>query len=395
MLWRKHFEIILVCCFLIIVSCCDLNRSSKNPSDLSFWRVGSESGIKNRFGTNCFEVLDDLTKQKKEFNRFLLAIAEQPLTDKQILNTSELTKSQVEYFISKLESIQLIKKDDPGRWVPTIPVITDNQMKLIRTDLSLMASSVAQYLREETQQLKIHYDSVKTPLDPPWEIVTHLIIDKLIIDGSFHSKIIQLERERNARESESQQQSVTPAFFLEQGINFSNFGTNWYQFNKDDDQIEVYVLHGAIMDRYSIAMNKYRGDKPFSTGLFKISPEGGINSLTDQEKAMLRYLNWIENDRLLVPIVEATTVKSLFPLIDKIGAAAAEVAFGHFDDILVSSDKSPYSEFLDNDHDYIQVCYHALFGIIIEQLVENGVVSPVPEPVPDSFGVYFVFGKLF
>ena len=74
---------------------------------------------------------------------------------------------------------------------------------------------------------------------------------------------------------------------------------------------------------------------------------------------------------------------------------AAEVAFAKFTDITDSYKRSTYSKFLDYDEDYIQVLIHSLFGLTIEHLVRSGTVSQIPETVPESVGVYFVFGKLF
>jgi len=253
-----------------------------------------------------------------------------------------------------------------------------------------MAKSVAQYLKKEVHQIRTLYDKEKSPLDPSWDDISHLIVSKFIIDGTFHSHLNRLKGE-----SDDQIKGVIPAYIRQKGEYNSNFGCNWYKFNEGDDQREVYVLHGAILDRYDIAMNKYRGDQHFSAGLFKISPEGGIGSLTDQEKEMLRNLDWITHDRLLVPIVEAGTIKSLWPAMENIGKDAAEVAFAQFADITGSYRKSTYSKFLDYDEDYIQVLIHSLFGLTIEHLVGSGTVSQIPETVPESFGVYFVFGKLF
>ena len=133
----------------------------------------------------------------------------------------------------------------------------------------------------------------------------------------------------------------------------------------------------------------------FAAGLFKISPEGGLDYLTDREKEMLRDLDWILGDHLLIPIVKAATIKSLWPAMENIGRDAAEVAFAKFTDITDSYNKSTYSKFLDNKEDYIQVLIHSLFGLTIEHLVRSGTVSQIPEPVPESFGVYIIFGKLF
>lgn len=392
----KNYRILVYLLILILMmSVACTKQDSPKSGDLRFYRVGGQKGIIERFGTNVYETFNELDVHKDAFDRFLFTIAEEPLTEKQIVEKSTLSSSQVMNFISTLDSINVVKKDEQGRWATTVPVITDRQMKVIRKDLTPMANSVAQYLKKEVHQLKTLYNEVKLPHDPPWEDMTHLIIDKLIIDGTFHSKMNRLKREKEARETDDQYQYMIPAFFLEHGENFSNFGTNWYGFPKNDDQRDVFVLHGALFDRSVIAMNKYRGDENFGSALFKISPEGSIASLTEQEKDMLRYLKWTAEDRLLVPIVHANTLKSLWSTMEKIGNDAAEVAFEHFSDIVESFNNSPYSKFCEGNSDYIQVCYHALFGITIEQLVENGIVSPIPEPVPEHLGVYFVFGDLY
>jgi len=391
---RKLFELIPLCCFICLVCCRDFSHSSSNRTELKFYTVGD--GIKERFGPDFYKALDRLRGDTAQLDEFLLTIADQPLTKNQILERSGLSQSQVDYFITNLDSFKVIKNDNQGRWATVLPVITDKQMKIIRKDLAPMASNVAQYLKKEMKEIETLYNREKSPLDPSWEDMTHFIIDKFIIDGTFHTSINKLEREKNASERVSESQRSTPAFFLEVGgKNFSNFGCNWYAFNLGSDQREVYVLHGAVLDRYDIAMNKYRGNRQFAAGLFNITPEGGIHSLTDREKQMLRDLGWIANNRLLVPIVEAATIKRLWPMIEKVGRDAAEVAFDNFADITNSYDKAPYSKFLDDDDDYIQVCIHSLFGLIVEQLVKNGEVSRIPKPVPESFGVYLVFGKLF
>jgi hypothetical protein len=391
----RLFFIFLFASYLLTTSIARQGNSKPKPTSVRFWTVGGADGIVERFGTNFYDVLDDLDRNKDAFDHFLLAIAEGPLMEKQIVEKSALSESRVEHFISILGDIRVIKKDEKGRWATTLPVITDNQMKVIRNDVSPMAYSIAQYMKKEMHQLETLYEQKKTPPDPSWEDVSHLLIDKFIIDGTFHSGILKLERKRAGEAPEKQNTHTTPAFFLEQGNNFSSFGTNWYPFTRGDDQREVYVLHGAVFDRYVIAMNEYRGNRDFGSVLFKITPEGDLHSLTDDEKAMLGHLEWIAEERLLAPIVHADTIKSLWPTIEKMGIDAAEVAFEHFSDILDSHGDSPYSQFLDGSDDYIQVCYHVLFGVLIEQLVESGVVSPIPEPVPEYFGVYLIVGKVF
>ena len=390
MINKKLLKFISLTFLICLFSC----NSNNNHAEFSIWTVGS-SDINARFGTNIYQALDNLRETTGQLDNFLFTIAEKPLTIDQIRKKSGLTQSQVEYFITYLDSCNFIKKYNQNQWATTLPVITDNQMKIIRKDLTPMAKSVAQYISKETPQLKTLYEKVKSPMDPSWEDISHLIIDKLIIDATFHSNLNRLKRESDISETDVQKMSVIPAFLLQKGGNNLNFGCNWYKFNEGDDQREVYVLHGAIMDRFDIAMNKYRRDKQFSASLFKISPEGGMDSLTNQEKEKLRDLDWISGDRLLVPIIKASTLKKLMPTIENIGREAAKVAFTKFTNLSESYNKSSYSKFLDYEEDYIQVLIHSLFGLTIEQLVKNGTVSQVPETVPESFSVYIVSGKLY
>jgi hypothetical protein len=336
-----------------------------------------------------------LQKDKDEFNRFMLAVAERPLSEQQIAEKVALSPSRVTYFTAGLDSIKLLGKDDQGRWATTIPVITDKSMKTIRDDMTPIAYEVAQHIKGEVVRIQQLYDVEKSPSDPSWEAVAHLILDKFLVDGEFHGAISDLERERGIKELYVGNQKHLPAFFLERGEHFSTFGSNWYAFKQSEEQREIYVLHGAVLNRYKILMNKYRGDKDFSSALFKITKEGGINALTEQEKEMFKFLDWITEDRLLVPVVYARTIRSLMPVFERVGRSAAEVGFENHSLIIDSFNNSPYSEFSEGGGDYIQVCYHALFGLIIEQLVDAGVLPPIPEPVPEFFGAFIIFGRVY
>ena len=391
---KRHFVLNVITCLFFLVSCADDSGSNGFQAEFDFYIVGS-GGVSARFGTEFYQTLERLRENTGRLDAFLFTIAEEPRTMDQIQEKSGLTGSQIESMIAELESCRVIKKYDQNRWATTLPVVTDNQMKRIRHDLTPMAESVAEYFKKEIHQIRTLYDDVKSPLDPSWEDISHLIVDKFIIDGTFHSHLNGLKRESHVSEGDDPKMRVVPAYMRQRGEYNSNFGCNWYKFNDKDDQREVYVLHGAILDRYDISMNKYRGDQHFAEGLFKISPEGGIHSLSDREKDMLRDLDWVSGDRLLVPIVQAGTIKSLQPAMENIGRDAAEVAFAKFTDITDSYKRSTYSKFLDYDEDYIQVLIHSLFGLTIEHLVRSGTVSQIPETVPESVGVYFVFGKLF
>jgi hypothetical protein len=394
MLKKYLCRYILFLLLLIPIHCSDFNHFDEHHPEFALWTVGS-GDINTRFGAEIYQKLDYLRGNSSFLDEFLYTIAEEPLTKNQIQKMSGLTPDQIEHFITNLESCNFLRKYGQDRWATTLPIVTNNQMMIIREDLAPMANDVAKFLAKETSRIKALYNEVKTPLDPSWEDVSHLIVDKLIIDASFHVNLNKLKREAGLSEGEDQKTSVMPAFLLQKSESSSNFGCNWYKFNEGDDQREVYFLHGAVLDRFDFPMEDYRGDKVFSAGLFKISPEGGIDALSKQEKKILSGLNWISGDRLLVPIVNAETIKSLLPSMKKIGLDSAEVAFSRFVDMTNSYNRSTYSEFLENEEDYVQVLIHSLFGLIIEELVESKTVQQVPENVPDHFGVFFVFGELF
>ena len=208
----KLFKFIPLSFMIFLISCSNFDDSVKNHKEFTFWTVGS-SDINARFGTKIYHALDSLRGNTSQLDEFLFTIAEEPLTMNQIQERSGLTQSQVEYFIANLDSCNFIKKYNQNRWATTLPVITDNQMKIIRKDLAPMAKSVAQYLEKETHQIKTTYDRVKSPLDPAWEDISHLIISKFIIDGTFHSNLNRLKGESDASERDNREMSVIPAFF--------------------------------------------------------------------------------------------------------------------------------------------------------------------------------------
>lgn len=391
---NKLITIFSIFFIFFLVQCKETNQSVKSQNKFLFWTVGS-SDINTRFGVKIYNALDSLEEETGLLDEFLFTIAEEPLTINQITERSGISQGQTEFIINYLDSCNFIRKFDQNKWATILPVITDYQMKIIRKDLAQMANNIAQYLRNEAEQIKNLYNKVKSPTDPAWNKISHLIIDKFIIDASFHKNLNKLKRESDESENNNSGKSIMPAFLMHRGENFSNFGSNWYEFKKGEDQREVFVLHGAVLNRYDIALNKYKWDKEFSASLFKISTDNRLDSLNAGEREMYSDLGWISGDSLSVPILEANTLKSMLPLLENIGKEAAEIAFTEFSDLSDSYNKSSYSEFIDYKEDYIQVLIHSLFGLTIEQLVKTGVVSKVPKPVPDYFGVFIVKGKTY
>jgi len=369
-----------------------IGQDPSGPREVSFWTVGS-GGAATRFGPEFYRILDD---ERDGLTSVMLALAEHPLTEVEIAERAGLSDARVRDLISRLSSVNLIRRETGERWVTTLPVITDDQMLRIRTRLIPMAHAVARRMSAGLPTVAASYDSVNTPTDPSWEEIAHLIVDKFLVDGAFHSAINRLARERGVRQQlYSQDQQIIPAFFLERGEHFSTFGSNWYSFRDGEGQREVYVLHGAVFNRYDIRMNAYRRDPTMSAALFGLSPSGGIESLTANEKAVLNELDWIEDNRLLVPVVQAETIKSLLPGLEDIALEGARVVLERHSTITDAFDQSPYAGFLGRAGDFVQVCYHALFGLVLEQFAEMNLLPEFPDPVPEHFGVYIIMGEVY
>lgn len=359
--------------------------------ELSFWVVGS-SGVPARFGPDLYPTLG---ADKPVVDRLLLALAEQPQPENQLRVRTGLDRAQLEATLARLAAVHVVARDGGGRWATTVPVMTDRQMMRLREVLTPLARAVARKIDAASAELIALYDRVKSPGDPPWESVSHLVIDKFLIDGAFHSAIVQGEEERGFRRYYSQTQQILPAFFFGQGEHFSTFGTNWYPFARNDSQRAVYVLHGSALRRQHIRMNAYRQDPVITQAIFAVGADGEIDSLSEEGKNGFRALGWIKGAQLLVPVVQARTIKALLPRVEEISRDAASVVLDDFSVMVDAFDSSPYARFLNGGGDYLQVCYHTLFGITIEQLMDVGVVPPLPDPVPEAFGVYIVFGKVY
>jgi hypothetical protein len=367
--------------------------AQRRPASLSFWTVGGGEGVRARFGKGLYPVLNRPNENKIQLDRLLLTLAEAPLNEVQIRTQSGLPADKITASLSELASVRLVRQDNNGRWMTTIPVITDRQMLKIRNDLLPVARKVARYLHQQADQARKLYNHVKAPTDPTWEEAAHLILDKFLIDGTFHHSINTIGKEHDIQKHYSQDQKKLPAFFLERGEHFSTFGTNWYDFTREDIRREVYVLHGGVLNRLTIPMNRYRGNRDFAAMIARITPDGSIHALTDKDQAILKDLEWIDGGRLLVPVIQAKTIRSLNPWLKQEGKAAAHVFFKEHVLIMDSYRDSCYATFSDAAGDYIQVCYHVLFGLIIEQLVERGVLPSIPTPLPEHFGVYLQFGE--
>lgn len=365
-----------------------------NNPDLSFWSVGSGNSILKRFGQNYYSYYDILLENKSECDQVLLNLASKPIPKKKLFNRLGMSKVKFELIIKNLISANLIIENE-STLATTIPVITDSQMKIIKEDLKEIAAKVAEDISKDVPLIRSKYEKSMKTDSPTWDQISHLLIDKFIVDGPFHSGLGALEREYNIKDYYDSYQKTIPIFFLERGKNYSTFGCNWYSY-KDESRIrEMYVLHGGVLNRLDIKYNSYARDSLVSSIILRLPETSNIKILSVEEISILDELGWLRNDSLLIPLIEGQVIKDLFPDFRRVGERASKIVFDDFSIILQSFENSPYSIFLEGKGDYIQVCYHILFGSIIEQLIKHGVLIEIPVPLPDYFGMYITIGSAF
>jgi hypothetical protein len=362
-----------------------------HPPQLSFWVVGGGGSVSQRFGPEFWETLRE---DRAGVYRTLVSVAEGPRTAEEISAETGLSLDRVHEITGRLGGLWVLERGPEMRWATTLPVITDREMGRIRDGLRGIAGEVASSMGEEVSALKVAYEENKASDEPGWERMAHLILDRFLVDGAFLRALLRMEEERGLHDPfYSEAQEIIPAFFLERGENFSTFGTNSFEYERGGEIREVYVLHGGVLGRYTIRVNQYEDDPRFSEALFGLSPGGGTQGLGQDGRDVLTALEWMDEGQVLVPVVRAESLSSLTPDLDEVAERAAEVVFLHHSEILDLFEKGEYSTFLTDPGDYIQVCYHVLFGLLVESFVSEGLVPEIPEVLPEHFGAYIVFGR--
>ncbi len=369
--------------------------SQREKSRLTFLIVGGRDGFIKRFGdvTPYRQLFYSLDK-KKMAEKVLLSIACQPQSKDQIIKQRNLSENEFEEISSLLLSLNMISSRD-GAWTTSLPVFTGQEMAYLRQRLSPLADKITGVTANSALQIKDLYDQNRLSSDPEWRDSAHLFISYFLLDTFLLRSLSQLEEKKGVKQYYSEKQKIIPAFFLEIGENFTNFGCNSYSFkgNENNQSIYVFVLHGTLFERIQISLNKYEKNPDLSSALFKLIPQEGKPSLSDKEKKILENLEWLENDELKVPMINSRIRVSLTPPLAKAAESTAEVVFENFDIILDAFNDSPYSKFLDGAGDYIQYSYHMLMYLTIEKLIQQGVLPDIPKPLPEYFGTYMLYSS--
>ncbi len=369
--------------------------AQQDQDKLTFLIVGGRDGFIKRFGdVTPYRQLFYSPDKKKMAEQVLLSIACQPQSKAQIIIQSGLTEDDFEKISSLLLSLNMISSKN-GAWTTSLPVFTGREMTALRQKLSPLADKMADVTANSASQIKDLYDQNRLSSDPEWRDSAHLFISYFLLDTFLLRSLSQLEEEKGFRHYYSEKQKIIPAFFLETGENFTNFGCNSYSFkgNENNQSIYVFVLHGTLFERIQISLNKYEKNPDLSSALFKLIPQEGKPSLSDKEKKILENLEWLENDELKVPMIDSRIRASLTPPLAKAAESTAEVVFENFDIILDAFNESPYSKFLDDAGDYIQYSYHVLMYLTIEKLIQQGILSSIPKPLPEYFGTYVLYSS--
>lgn len=392
-----------VLCVLILASASwgfSSNTSSKKPKEehktvpeFSFWTVGS--GFSQRFGESAHEKLAVLQQDKHEFCCLLQAIAVEAQKEQEILKKCRISSSWLSRAVNILIPLNFLGNTDGSEYYSKVPVMTDAEMKRVQESLQPIVTGVAEKISRHVPDIKQAYDENKQVSDPNWEYISHLVIDKYLIDGFFHHRLETLEGEKGIKKYYSSEQKKVPAFFLERGSKYGTFGVNWYGFKDGSTERNVYILHGAPFGRYNIPFNKYGWKKDFSDIFLRIRSNGCLEGLSRDEVQIFEDLGWVANQKLAIPFVQTGSLKVFKEELEKIGNEAAEIVIDDFSVIMTSFRNSPHSKYSEGAGDYIQVCYHLMFSSIIKELIEMKVIPPVPKSIPEYFGVFITTGSNF
>lgn len=226
--------------------------SLQNEPRLTFLIVGGSNSVAKRFGdlNQLRALLND--EKRSACDKILLALAEEPLPQKEIVTSTDLATEMVRDVLTMLESLDMISEIDE-KWTATLPVITDKEMVALRKALSPLAERIAETISVFVPQINRVYEEYRLATDPGWDRMAHLFIDNFLLDASFLRKLDNAEKEKGIHQHYSKKQKILPAF-LETGENFTNFGCNSYSFSEEENnrRIFVFVLHGTLFDRIQI-----------------------------------------------------------------------------------------------------------------------------------------------
>jgi hypothetical protein len=383
--------------FFVFISLSVLGWTAQTSSAmrprLSFLIVGGREGLIKRFGPDYLKIYGRSEKTAAA-ESFLLAIAEKPLNKEQISVQSHLSLEQIEEIASLYLSLNLITPKNES-WATTVPVITDRQMEALVKNLSPLAEKIAMNVSRSIPQIKNAYDKHHSANNPDWEKVSHLFIDFFLMDSNFLSLLEKFEAQKGFRRQYTEKQNILPAFYLELGNNFTNFGCNSYFYeNKEKTRgIIVYVLHATLFSRTNILVNQYDDNPDFLSALFKLPTQAssGFLQFSENEKEILDALGWKVKEKFLVPVLDNDLLKHLQPLLKKAAWSAAKTVSENFDLIISTFQDSPYARFLDGAGDYIQYCYHALMYLTIANLIQKRFLPSVPTPIHEYFANYIVY----
>jgi len=354
---------------------------------LYFLIVGGRAALEKRFGPDFkkFYFGDHIAAM----DSLLLAIAENPLEKSQIVSQTGLPAEEIDKLVSMAQSLSLIVPRDKAR-ATTVPVFTGQEMAAIESSLSPLGETIASHVSAMIPQLSDTYTKARPVGDPDWDKVAHFLVDFSLMDIAFLMGLRQLETQKGSRQYYSEAQTTLPAFFLELGSNFTNFGCNYYSYaiSEKNIGINVSVLHGTLFNRTEILMNQYENNPELPMTLFKLTPPGSKEALLEKERKLLAGLGWLEQGKPVVPVFDINTQIKMYPQIQKAGRAAAEIVFSNFDVLVGGFQKSVYAKFFDGAGDYLQYAYHVLMYITIEKLIQKGFLPPILQPVPKWFGTF-------
>jgi len=386
-------SIVLITVLCTVSQLC-IGQQKNTDRIFDYWNVGND-GDKHRFGTNAGIVLREIRKEEKPFTDLIMALNKGPATKEYLAEELDVCTSWLDQTLSLLTTFRFMKKTTNGQYYTPLPVLTSREMESLQNELSPLARKVAINIHDRIEEIKEIYYAEKTDSDPNWDNIAHLVIDKLLIDGTFHSSIGKKEMEQGLKSYYTEEQKMITAFFVESKSEFGPFGVNWYEFKNEESTREVYILHGGLFKRFNIPFNKYRRSSLMTDMLNRINTSGELIGLTNKEITELNELGWLNDGQLTVTVVNATSIKALHTILQSVGDDCARIVSEEFATILNAWEASDEKKYAEGAGDYIQVCYHSLFPCIIRELIKMGSIPSLPSDIPAHYGIFITTGSYY
>lgn len=362
-------------------------------TEIRFYIVGSGEEAIERFGDNPWKELNLLEEMTP--GKIALALEGGSHSLPEIAEITGLPSEEVETHLDKLQQLNFVKKRKE-EFHNLVPAFSSQTQRNIKETLSRTARKEAEKAKKILPHLKTSWkESLESKIT--WDAGAHLIIDDMALDNGFLHAVNQLERKSSFWDRRTKGQQALPAFWIERGPNFVNFGVNKPPFY---GRIRIILLHGNLFprEREEFVLLQKEATKEI---LEQATSKGGIKAGKNEVKSsVLRKLtrkNVLKEKNgtftLNIPSIPVNALSHLLTDLAQLATSTAKAVAGDFDKLLDIYKKLSHSKYLEGSGDFLELCYHTLMPLTIQTLTENGYLPALPEEINLSTGMGILRGK--